>query len=194
MPLIVDKDEVKKQILAAFEKCIEDKPISKITLRDIAAKAHMTHPKLLNYFNSKEDIIFAYCNYAKNYMVEHCRTWFTSHSPKDYPTKLDYMNAFMCYVATGGAGENRPSATLQTYVFAKYHPDIQEIVSKEFATWRETMKECLMEVYGDSVGEEEAEAMMILITGTFVCNYTGALTGQINENILSCFCSFAKKD
>ena len=28
--------------------------------------------------------------------------------------------------------------------------------------------------------------MMILIAGTFICNYNRALTGEINDNILGC--------
>ena len=30
----------------------------------------------------------------------------------------------------------------------------------------------------------EAEAMMIPIAGTFICNYNGALTGEISDNII----------
>ena len=35
-----------------------------------------------------------------------------------------------------------------------------------------------------TVGKREAEAMMILIAGTFICNYNGALTGEISDNII----------
>ena len=52
MPLIVDKEAVRHEILMAFEACISDKPIDRISLRDIAARAGMTHPKLLNYYHS----------------------------------------------------------------------------------------------------------------------------------------------
>ena len=46
------------------------------------------------------------------------------------------------------------------------------------------MEACLRIVYGDAVGAKEAEAMMIVIAGTFICNYNNALTGAINGNIL----------
>ena len=39
MPLIVDKEAVRREILMAFERCIEKKPMTKITLRDIAEEA-----------------------------------------------------------------------------------------------------------------------------------------------------------
>lgn len=185
MPLIVDKDAVRGQILSALEACIVDKPLDRISLRDIAAQAGMTHPKLLHYFPSKDALVLAYCEYAKCYMSEHCRQWFAAHKASDFDSPLSCINAFMCYVAEGGSEEMRPNATVQTYVLARYNGDIREMVSKEFAEWRAVMYACLREVYGDAVTPDQAEVMMILITGTFICNYTGALTGKINQNILS---------
>ena len=54
MPLIVDKEAVRMEILMAFERCIVKKPMTKITLRDIAEEAGMSHPKLLHYFENRE--------------------------------------------------------------------------------------------------------------------------------------------
>ena len=51
-------------------------------------------------------------------------------------------------------------------------------------SWRTLMEQCLIRIYGEEVGMHEAEAMMILIAGTFICNYNQALTGEINDNIL----------
>ncbi len=187
MPLIVDKEKEKTKILQAFEKCIEEKTIDNITLRDIAAKANMSHPKLLNYFNNKEDLVLSYCEYAKEYMSSHCKYWFDNHDINDFKTPLDCMNAFMKYVAEGGTHENRPTATLQTYVLAKYNGKIQEMVTNEFKSWKEVMHTCLKKIYKDNISKDQAEAMMILITGTFICNYTKALSGNINNEILSSF-------
>lgn len=187
MPKIVDREKIRHEILRAFEACIEDKPISNISLRDIAAKAHMTHPKLLNYFAGKDDIILAYCEHIKLYRAEQCEKWFDMHDPKEYASPLDYMNAFMQHVMENGSCAGAPKAAVQTYVLAKYNQDIQDFLKEEFAVWRETMEKCLKRVYGSAVGSAEAEAMMVLITGAFVCNYTGALTGQITQNILSQF-------
>ena len=32
--------------------------------------------------------------------------------------------------------------------------------------------------------DKEAEAMMILIAGSFICKYNGALTGEISDDII----------
>lgn len=185
MPKIVDREKMQNKILLAFEACIQDKHISQITLRDIAAKAQMTHPALLNYFASKEEIYSAYCSCTKRYTAEQCVHWFSSHDPGAYPSPLAYMNAFLQYMAEDYPNQNRPQATLQTCLMAKYNQNIQNVVAEEFAFWRETLEQCIKTVYGDRVGEEEAEALIILIAGLFVCNYSGALTGKINHNILS---------
>ena len=158
MPLIVDKEAVRMEILMAFERCIVKKPMTKITLRDIAEEAGMSHPKLLHYFENRDDLVVSYLRYTKDFMTEKCKLWFATHPRANYESNLAYMNAFMSYVARGEEGEQRPNATTQTYVLAHYSDVVAEL--------------------------HEAEAMMILIAGTFICNYNGALTGEISDNII----------
>lgn len=187
MPLVVDPQKIRMEILHAFEACLSDKPLPKITLRDIAEKAGMSHTKLLHYFSTRDDIVHAYCEYTRNYMTDHCIAWFESHNRKDYQSDLDFLNDFLSYVANGKEGEMRPVGTVQTYVFAKYDETTDRLVRQEFANWREAMEKCLKKVYGDRAGAEQAEVMMILIAGTFLCNYNHALTGRVNQNIAGAF-------
>lgn len=187
MPLIVDKEAIREEILMAFQRCIEKKPLMNVSLRDIAAEAGMSHPKLLNYFGSKEELILSYVRYIREFMSEKCKQWFAEHDRADYDSNLAYMNAFMSYVARGKVGENRPNATTQTYVLAHYDERVAELIREEFAEWRRVMEQCLKNIYGESVGRREAEGMMILIAGTFICNYNDALTGDISDDILGSF-------
>ena len=184
MPLIVDKEAIKLDILMAFQECINEKPFTNITLRDIALKAGMPHSKLLYYFKNKDDLLLSYVKYTQDFMTEKCVKWFVENSRSDFDSNAAYMNAFMKYVAEGKAGENRPNATVQTYVLAHYNKEVGELIQSEFREWRITMENCLKAIYGEEVGALEAEAMMILISGTFICNYNRALTGAINSNIL----------
>ena len=116
MPIIVDREQIRTDILMAFERCIERKPMLSVSLRDIAAEAGMSHAKLLNYFESKNDLVLAYVRYTREYMSEKCSQWFAAHARADYASNLAYMNAFMDYVANAPSHEQRPSATTQTYV------------------------------------------------------------------------------
>lgn len=194
MPKIVDHEEKRKEILMAFERCIKNKPADRISLRDIAREAGMSHPQLLHYFSGRDELLTAYCRYTMNYMSEHCLSWFHSHELSDYQSRKDYLNAFMQYVADGDPHEIRPDATVQTYVLGHYNKEIGSLVQEEFHTWKEVMHECLRKVYGEEAGEEEAEAMMVLIAGTFIANYNHALTGTINSHILDYFRLFLKDD
>ncbi|MEF9971247.1 MAG: TetR/AcrR family transcriptional regulator [Oscillospiraceae bacterium] len=184
MPLIVDKAAVRMDILMAFQECITEKPITNITLRDIAQKAGMPHSKLLYYFKNRDDLIISYVKYTQDFFSDKCVEWFADNPRESFSSNRDYLNAFMQYVAEGKTGENRPNATTQTYVLAHYNKEVEELVRQEFKTWRETMEACLVAIYGEEVGAREAEVMMILIAGTFICNYNGALTGAINADIL----------
>lgn len=192
MPAIIDKEKMRKDILMAFERCIEKKPLLNISLRDIAKEAGMTHPKLLNYFESRDNLIRCYCKYTQSYMSDHCKLWFDSHDINEYKSKSEYLNAFLKYVADFPQEENRPNATTQFYVLAKYDSEIKSLVEEEFRVWRCIMGEYLKKIFGEEVGDEEAEGMMILISGIFICHNTGALTGSINSKILSSLTSLDK--
>ncbi len=184
MPLIVDKEAVRMDILMAFQRCIDRKPLTNVSLRDIAAEAGMSHAKLLNYFDGKEELIVSYVRYTRDFMSEKCVEWFNTHDRTDYGSNADYMNAFMSYVARGRVDERRPNATTQTYVLAHYNERVAELIREEFAEWRRIMERCLKRIYGDAAGAREAEGMMILIAGTFICNYNNALTGSISDDII----------
>lgn len=192
MPKIVDREQMRMDILMAFQRCIETKPIESISLRDIAEEAGMSHPSLLHYFSTRDELVLEYVKYTRKYMTEHCMTWFATHDRKEYDSNLAFLNDFMHYVAEAPEGELRPNATTQTYVLGHYKDEIGKMVTDEFREWRNIMEKCLVEVYGEEAGEREAEAMMILISGTFICNYNRALTGEINDNIIGFLANLAR--
>ncbi len=191
MPLVVDKDKVRLDILMAFEKCMHDTPMSNVSLRDIAKEAGMSHANLLNYFSCKDDLIVSYARYIKDYIGDLCAEWFRTHSRKRYKSNLNYMNAFMSYLASGKVSEIRRNATTQTLVLSQYNTEIAEIVQEQFREWRRIMEDGLVSIYGDEVGHKEAEVMVTLVAGIFLCNYTHALTGKANDNFIGLFANLS---
>ena len=187
MPLVVDKDKVRMDILMAFEKCMSETPMSNVSLRDIAREAGMSHANLLNYFSCKDDLVVSYARYIKDYIGDLCVEWFRTHSRKRYKSNLNYMNAFMAYLAGGKVDESRRNATTQTLVLSQYNPQIAELVQEQFREWRRIMQECLVRIYGDEVGAKEAEVMVALVAGVFICNYTHTMTGKANDNFVGLF-------
>ncbi len=187
MPLIVDKEKVRLNILLAFERCMSDTPMSNVSLRDIAKEAGMSHANLLNYFSSKDDLIVSYARYIKDYIRDLCEEWFNTHSRRRYKSNLNYMNAFMSYLTSGKVNESRRNGTTQTLVLSHYNPEIAELVQEQFREWRLIMQKCLTGIYGDEVGAKEAEVMVALVAGVFLCNYTHVLTGKANDNFIGLF-------
>ena len=158
MPLIVDREKVRLDILMAFERCMKDTPMMNVSLRDIAREAGMSHANLLNYFNSKDDLIVSYVRYVRDFVSRIWIDWFAAHSRKRYKSNINYINAFMSYVVENSFGENRPNALAQVYVLTHYNPDIKE-----------------------------AEVMVTLIVGTLICNYCDVHTGRASDNMVSLF-------
>ena len=187
MPLIVDKEKVRLDILMAFEKCMKETPMMNVSLRDIAREAGMSHANLLNYFNSKDDLVLSYIKYVRDFVSQICIDWFETHSRKRYKSNINYLNAFMSYVAENNFGDKRPSALSQIYVLTHYNSEIAALVKEEFADWRKVMEEALIKVYGGEVGKKEAEAMVLLIVGTLIANYCDVHTGRISGSIVSSF-------
>ena len=187
MPLIVDRDKVRIDILMAFERCMKDTPMMNVSLRDIAREAGMSHANLLNYFNSKDDLIVSYVRYVRDFVSRIWIDWFAAHSRKRYKSNINYLNAFMSYVAENNFGEKRPGALAQIYVLTHYNPEIAKLVKDEFADWRKVMEDALVKVYGEEVGKKEAEAMVLLIVGTLIANYCDVHTGRISGSIVSSF-------
>lgn len=187
MPLIVDKDKVRLDILMAFERCMKETPMMNVSLRDIAKEAGMSHANLLNYFSNKDDLVVSYVRYVRDFVSQICIDWFATHSRKRYKSNINYLNAFMSYVSENSFGENRPEALAQIYVMTHYNKEIAVLVRKEFQQWRKVMETVLLDIYGEGVGKKEAEAMVILIVGTLICNYCDVHTGRIQDSMLSQF-------
>lgn len=192
MPLVVDKEKVRMDILMAFERCLETSPITNVSLRDIAKEAGMSHANLLNYFSSKDDLVVSYCRYTQDFIADGCRKWFKEHSRKRYKSNLSYLNAFMQYVARAPEWERRPIAPTQTYVLGHYNPEIREIIHGEYKAWYKVMEECLVEIYGDEVGKNEAAVMVVLVAGTFIANYNGALKDSCTKDMIGAFAKLAQ--
>ena len=187
MPLIVDKDKVRMDILMAFERCMKETPMMNVSLRDIAKEAGMSHANLLNYFTSKDDLVVSYVRYVRDFVSRICVDWFATHSRRRYKSNINYLNAFMAYVSENSFGERRPGALAQIYVLTHYNSEIADLVKEEFEEWRKVMEETLINIYGDEVGRKEAEAMVILIAGTLICNYCDVHTGRISGSMVSQF-------
>jgi Transcriptional regulator len=189
MPLVVDHEQVRRKIIEAFQECIQERPLAGISMRDVAKKAQMSHQNVLYYFRDKSELILSYVRYAKDFLADKCEAWFSDHEKNQGETNQAYLNRFLEYVAVDRRDTHLLNAAIQVHSLARYDSQIEKIVQGMFVDWKETMKACLCRSYGETMGDDEAEAMMILITGTLYCQSNKVLSGAINAGILDAIAS-----
>lgn len=61
------REERKKQILQALDKCLLEKSFEHTSIKDISRAAAVNHGVLHYYFKSKEDILLQYIDYVVDY-------------------------------------------------------------------------------------------------------------------------------
>ena len=101
MPAAVDSGAVRMQILEAFERCITQKPLTQISLRDIAAEAGMSHVNVLYYFKDKVLDSLQSCGWFEHTDLTHVLTseTFRSYCDLNFIARNDFcVNHSRCIV------------------------------------------------------------------------------------------------
>lgn len=191
MPAIVDKESMRKDILKAFRACIEKKPISKITLRDVAEEAGISHAKILYYFDSRDDMIHEYMRYSRGYVISRYDEWLEQNPRKNFGSDLEYFDSFFRFVVEGDERESQLNTIIQTYVLSHYDAEAKRLLDEEYEAWRKSLLEMLSHHFGDAVSPKCAEALIVVLSGLYILNYNGALTGSINDDVLTEVCRLA---
>lgn len=186
MPKIIDREQIKNEIVVAFQQCLNEKPIAKTTLRDIAQKAGMSHSKLLCYFENKNEIVFTCAKNIRIYFTQRCIQWFNTHNREDYSSNEEYFNCFLEILTGNQVDQNRLNATFQIFVLAHYDESIAKLVAEENFAWRKALQDCLAPMFGNKITQDEIEVLLVLIAGTYTGNYNRAFSGNVNSRILTC--------
>lgn len=176
MPLIVDKKKVQKDIFDALDRCIQNKSIMKLSLRDIAKEANMSHSKILTYFDSKEALLSAFVDDFTEQYASYTLHWFKAHYPllqqehQDEKTILRaLMKALLEYL------ENHyVRALLELYSCSIDEPGLHETVKASWAKWYDALNLILTQLYHRDMSKE-AQYIQILLEGV--------MFGTINQTI-----------
>lgn len=175
MPLIVNKDEMRKGIIIAFQECINVKPLTKITMRDIAEYAKMSHAKILYYFKNKEELILCYIEYIAELYSGYFSTWLMEKTPGEGMLS-DYLGRKLTEMVKYDSTVHSKAFT-QIYVLGQYDPAIKAVIEDTYGKWRMSLEKSLRELCGHSM-EQEAEALLVLVEGLLLYS----MNYSINEN------------
>lgn len=162
MPKVGMEGIRKEQVIAATEKCIVDKGLLRMSVKDIAAEASLSTGMIYHYFENKQDVLLNVlkASFRKSHeqVVEDvnsrnsAREKLTAHIsyinsvPKDNP---DFYTVLLNYL-----GE------------AQYNPDIQGIIALFFKNLRSYIADYLQDGVNDGwIAPEHVNGVAAAIIG-----------------------------
>lgn len=175
MPLVVDKNAIRLEIMKAFAHLSDERPLTAISLREIAAEAGMSHTKVLRYFESKTKLHVATVHWASSFIYESIASWFDSHSLADYPGKTEYLDAFFAHFQTEKQDGVNPRDVVMTCALGSYSPEIKAAVKEEFDRIGELFGKCLGRELGRALTENEISAVSVSFFGIYFARFNESL-------------------
>ncbi|PGV01985.1 TetR family transcriptional regulator [Bacillus cereus] len=172
MPLIVDREQVRHEILHALQQCLEEKPLLKVSMRDIAAKAKIAHSKINYYFNTKEKLLLAYIEFfAISYKmgIEH---WYIKYKQNNANLNESSQTIVKHFIKDMVliSHQKQSWAFTQISTMGQYNMEIRSAIKNVYNDWGESIKRVLEEVYRgkDDHMVYKAEAVLIIIDGLLI--------------------------
>ena len=138
MPKVVDKQAVRKKIVEAFRECLKEKPFDKVSLRDIAKQAGLPHTTILNYYDTKQEIVLAYVEEVADYTYRAGHRWLTEHHAAEFASPEEYIKAFLMFTKKD-APDISPVYTgaLNIYASGQTNRELAAYVKEEQHLWNE---------------------------------------------------------
>ena len=179
MPLIVDKEAIKLQILEAFNRLSDERPLTDISLREIAAEAGMSHTKVLRYFSSKNSLHEASVHWASSFLCAAVDAWFDCHKLSDYVSRQAFLDDFFTYIASGDLPGITPRNIVMTCSLGAYSDEIKAAVREEYEKLYQIFSVRLTEAFGPALTEEEISSVFLMFNGIYFTGFNNALFGGI---------------
>lgn len=179
MPLVVNKEEIKLQILEAYERLSTQKPLTQISLREIAAEAGMSHTKVLRYFHDKNSLYIESARWASDLMVRDVREWLETHTFRDYPNEKAFLDGLFQDVRCAGSGSVSPRDVMMTCALAAYDERLKAVIQEAYLLLGEVFRAHLEAAFGRKLTEQEICAIVVLFNGVYF--------SAANESLLNPF-------
>ncbi|MFV0560407.1 MAG: TetR/AcrR family transcriptional regulator [Enterococcus sp.] len=186
------KENLDEKVIDALQECLKQQTLFTISLRDIAKVAEVSHQKMLYHYKNREGIIHLYTEYVKDWLLEECLDWFNNHNRKEEESSLSYLNRFMNYVTVFSKEQTYQNATIQVYVMGQYDQEVAIMIQKIYHEWKKEMAELLEKKVGVT-SKQLTETMMIMICGTFLCNYNNLLSLGEQQNSIDSLSELTKE-
>lgn len=176
MPIIVNKEAIKEDIIRAFQRLAAQKPLPSISLREIAAEAGMSHSKILRYFSDKNSLLVACVHWAGGLLFDHVREWFATHHLNMFSDRKTYLDAFFLYCQTGHFDGVSPRDVVMTCALGAYSDEIRSAVAEEFTRLNDLFCNCLTAEFSKELSQEDVNTISIVFHGIFFTRFNGILS------------------
>lgn len=171
MPRIVDKEAIKIEIMEAFARLSDERPLTAVSLREIAAEAGMSHTNVLRYFESKNSLHVATVHWASTFIFNSIETWFKANHLSDYPSRREYLDAFFTYFQTENQKGVNPRDVVMTCALGAYSPEIKAAIREEFARANRLFDACFSAEFGRPLTEDEISTIFLTFFGIYFARF-----------------------
>lgn len=178
MPLIVDKEKIKMEILDAYNRLSDERPATDISLREISKEAGMSHSKVLRYFGNKNSLNIAAVHRAGQMLCAQITEWFEKREREEFPDDKSYLNAFFHSISESRNLLITPKKIILTTALASYSEELQIAVREELDHIFSVLKECLETKYGKGLSNEEIYVVLFMYFGIY---YVGFINPKLTE-------------
>lgn len=189
MPLIVDKEAIKLDVMQAFQRLSEQRPLTAISLREIAAEAGMSHSKILRYFSDKNSLLVACVHWAGGFLYEQAAKWFDAHHFAEYPSRAAYLDAFLLHFQTNQPSGVSPRDVVMTCALSAYSDEIRSAATEEFSRMNDLFCGCLSKEFGRELSREEVLTISVLFFGIYFSRFNGTITEKDAFCLATTICS-----
>lgn len=156
----------KIQILEALNRCLQDKPFAKTSIKDIAQAAGVNHGLLHYYFKSKEDILIHYIDYV----IDHYRTMFNDWLAAQNMQKIDdrqlMENCFLFLNDRITLNKALSKVFIEIWEIAVYNPAVKSKLQRAYQEWMQVMADMLNSMIKDpAVSRRISTAIVAFLEG-----------------------------
>lgn len=183
MPKIVDPIVEKQKIINAFRQCVLKKPLEKVTVRDIAKEAGISHAKIFIYFKSKDEIIVAYARQIAHLYSLTFENIVTSIS-REKCSKKESLRNLISELYRIDPDNTVERLYAQIYILGQYNEEMRSVVLKAYSDWRNSLQG-MLKAFGSADAESEMRSLLVLVEGILIYRMNDTLSQEEALKIVS---------
>lgn len=176
MPLIVDKEKIKLEILDAYNRLSDERPATDISLREISKEAGMSHSKVLRYFGNKNSLNVAAVHRAGQMLCDQISEWFEKNKREEFPNDRAYLNAFFHSISESRNLLITPKKIILTTALGAYSEELRVAVREELDHIFSVLKEQLVMKYEKILSTEAFYTVFFMYFGIY---YVGFINPEL---------------